>query len=402
MVNLSDINNYRKAIELMEQHLQREHILSLKKLSNDIIEYAVVKNDLKTIYLAVISYVLYKILAQTHIVKAKSWKTHKQTILNFLDKIEYQDKNNLNNAYSQFKILFRGIDSELANYIENISYKGKTKVGVRLYEMGFSYNKIIELLHVNIVDLQNYASSSRPHKESEELINSKKKILLNEQNMNLIFDSSALISLGNNGLDYLFEEFKKRNPKINLYLMQSVYDETIAIKDKVIRFGWLSVKYEKLIKNKVFEVVLPKKTELITNLENTCNSIYFTKHGKLEILQAGELESVAYTKEKNAILVIDEITTRWLLENPYKLHSLMENRYKEKVSVDKKALERASLEFKNIKVVRSIDLIAFFIERGYFDDFKDLDYKRSLMYAVKNGGCSTTYEEIDSYLGESK
>lgn len=402
MVNLSDINNYRKTIELIEQHLQREHILSLKKLSNDIIEYAVVKNDLKTLYLAVICYVLYKILAQTHIVKAKSWKTHKQTLLNFLDKIEYNDKNDLFNSYSQFKMLFKNVDSELQNYIYNISYKGKVKVGVRLYEMGFSYNKIAELLHVNFADLQEYASNSRPHKESEELINSKKKILLNEQNMNLIFDSSALISIGNNGLEYLFEEFKKRNPNINLYLMQSVYDETIAIKDKVIRFGWLSVKYEKLIAKKILEVVLPQKTDLISNLEKTCNSIFFTKHGKLEILQAGELESVAYTKEKNAILVIDEITTRWLLENPYKLHNLMESRYKEKVSIDKKILERASLDLNGIKVVRSIDLIAFFIDRGYFDDFKNLDYKRALMYAIKNGGCSTTYEEIDSYLGEFK
>ena len=218
------------------------------------------------------------------------------------------------------------------------------------------------MLHVNVADLQNYAANSRPHKVSEELINTKKKILLNEQNMNLIFDSSALISLGNNGLEYLFEEFKKRNPNIKLYMMQSVYDETIAIKDKIIKFGWLGIKYERLVKNKTFEVVLPKKTEMIDNLENICNSIYFTKHGKLEILQAGELESVAYTKEKNAILVIDEITTRWLLENPYKLHSLMETRYKEKVSIDRKALNRAALEFAKIKVVRSIDLIAFLLK----------------------------------------
>ena len=194
------------------------------------------------------------------------------------------------------------------------------------------------------------------------------------------------------------EEFKKRNPTVNLYLTEAVHNETIDIQQKVVRYGWVGIQYEYLINKKIFTLIKKEEVPKNGNIEELCNSVFYTKHGKLEVLQKGELECIAFAKANNAVLVIDEIITRWLIEDPLKLHDLMESRYKEKVSYDKIKLNQVNAILKNISVIRSVDLIAFAIKEGYFKKYDGLDYKKSLLYTIKNSGCATTYEEIDSYV----
>lgn len=214
---------------------------------------------------------------------------------------------------------------------------------------------------------------------------------------NLIFDSGALISLAEVGLVKYLEKFKERNPFVKIYITDAVYDETIAIKNKVSKFSWTAVQYESLIKKGVIEII-PINKNLVNNLEIKSNKIFYTVHGNIEILQAGELESVISAKEKQAILVIDEITTRWLIEHPNKLHNMIEKRYKEKVMVNKEMLNLVHSHINSIPVIRSVDLVSFMIKNNYFEDLKNVNFKKPLLYAIKNAGCATTYEEIDNYL----
>jgi hypothetical protein len=401
--DLSSQKGYLKAIENIQQELERENAVPLKRISNELTEYCATNNDFQGLYLSVMAYILYKALNQNHLISSKTWKSDKDKLLYFFDSMKAVQRDQLKNQLNKFIDLFKGKNEEFYNYIKNIEKKGRVKVGARLYSMGFSTSKIQDVLQVNVFEMQRYLADSQTHNQKlpEYLMDKKIEMLLKESR-NVIFDSSALISLGNTGLIDLFEEFKKRNPNVNLYITEAVHQETIDIQDRVVRYGWIGVQYEYLLQKGIFTLIKQADLPKNTSIEDLCNNSFFTKHGSLELLQKGELESIIFAKEKNAVLVIDEIVTRWLIESPMKLHELMETRYKEKVSIDKIKLNKASAVLKNVPVIRSVDFVAFAIRQGYFDKYKNLDYKKQLLYALKYAGCATTYEEIDKFISGSR
>lgn len=401
-IEISNQNGYIRLLDEIVQEFERQNIIQLKKISNDLTEYCALNNDFSGLYLAVVVYVLHKTLTQTHLVESKSWKRDKETILAFFDRLKKQNKDSLQKNLKEFTNLFAKTNSELFRYFKAIEQKGRIKIGARLYSMSFSTKRIQELLYVNLYDLQNYISSSQMQnqKTNENLIKNKVDLLAKETK-HLVFDSSALISIGNTGIINIFEEFKKRNPNIYLYLTESVHNETIDIQDKVIRYGWIGVQYESLIQQGIFTLIKDAELSKDKTIGSLCNNVFSTKHGKLELLQKGELDCVIFAKNNNAVLVIDEIVTRWLIENPFKIHDLMESRYKEKVSFDRQKLNLISTTLKNIPVVRSVDFVSFAIKQKYFSKLEGLNYKKSLLYSIKHSGCATTYEEIDSYINNA-
>jgi len=399
-INLANRKKYSELIELIQQELERESIVPLKRISNDIVGFCINKSDFSWLYLSVVTYVIYKTLSQNHIVTNKTWRNRKESILTFLDSIKGLEKEEIAKLNLRFITLFQNSDSELYNYFKNIEKKARLKVAARIYSSGYSTKKVNELINVDQMALQNYLSNAQIHNKAEYLIRKKVSYLMSEKR-DLIFDSSALISLGNTGLITFFEKFKEKNPKINLYITEDVYNETIGIKEKVIRFGWLAIQYENLIAKGIIKII--KNLEINSKeIEDVSNSIFSTRHGKLEILQAGELQSVAYALANNCVLVIDEIVTRWLIDSPSKLHDLMESRYKQKVFYDKFKLNNVSKKLSNLLVIRSVDFIAFGIEKGYFSHYKGLDFKKPLLYSLKYSGCATTYEEIDDYIAKNR
>ncbi len=182
MADLNNPNEYKKTIDSIQQELQRGYIISLKRKSNELVEYSVTKNQINVLYLSLICYILYKILAQDHIVNNKSWDKSKQKILYFLDSIEKKQISDLPLMFSRFKILFRNDNKELFNYINNISKKGKVKISARLYEMGLSQKKILSIFNVNLYDLQSYLTNTLTHnlKSFETLIAQKVAMLTKE------------------------------------------------------------------------------------------------------------------------------------------------------------------------------------------------------------------------------
>jgi hypothetical protein len=298
VLDLASQKGYIKAIESIEQELQRQNAVPLKRISNEITEYSAMQNDFPSLYLSVMAYCLYKILNQSHLITSKTWKNDKEKLLYFFDTLKNQQKSNLQKQLFKFTELFK-VNLELYNYIKNIEKKGRVKVGARLYSMGFSINKIQESLQVNIYELQTYLADSQAHnqKKPENIMQKKVEMLLKESK-DVIFDSSALISIGNTGLIEMFEEFKERNPNVNLYITDAVHKETIEIQDKVVRYGWIGIQYEYLIQKGIFKLI--KKEDLPKNgtIEEICNTTLSTKHGNLELLQSGELESVVLQKKE--------------------------------------------------------------------------------------------------------
>ena len=401
VLDLSNQKGYEKTIDAIIQELERENPISTKRISNEIVDYCVTKNDTAKIYIPVIVYIVYKSLTQNHIVNSKIWKRNKGKLLLFFENLKRSEDTDFKKQLNNFVFLFEKDDKDFFYYVKNISRKGRVKVGARLYSMGFSIKRVSDLLEVSNFDLQSYLSDTQMHNQKvpENLLVPKIEMLLKESK-DVIFDSGALISIGNVGLINVFEEFKQRNPDVNLYMTEAVHNETIDIQEKVIRFGWIGIQYEYLIKKGIFTLIAKDKMPKNGTLEDLCNTLFYTRYGKLELLQRGELESVVFAQKNNCVLVIDEIVTRWLIEAPLKLHKLMESRYKEKVMYDKSKLDQANAILKTVPVIRSVDFIGFAIKQGYFKKYGTLNFKKPLLYSLKYGGCATTYEEIDSYIAK--
>jgi len=152
-IDLSNQKGYIKTLDLIIQEFERQNIVPLKKISNDLAEYSALNNDYPGLYLAVMVYGLHKTLTQSHLVDSKTWKKDKDTILTFFDKLKNQNKGSLENDLRNFVNLFEKTNSELNNYFKAIEKKGKVKVGARLYSMGFSTKRVQELLNVNLLSL---------------------------------------------------------------------------------------------------------------------------------------------------------------------------------------------------------------------------------------------------------
>jgi len=217
----------------------------------------------------------------------------------------------------------------------------------------------------------------------------------------IVFDSSTLISIGNSCLYGSLVKIKERHPDLELIMPKAVYDEVIAIGDKVQKFAWNATRIQRLIDHKIMSIVNISKHEKYMEIEENVNGMFKSAHGDIEILQKGEIECLVLCRELEAdALAIDELTTRLLIEKPSALEHFMETRYKTNVYVDPFKLKKYTNLVKEIKVVRSVDLIAYCYELGLFEEYNNKGILKAVLYSLKYGGCASTFEEIDVYCIE--
>jgi hypothetical protein len=121
----------------------------------------------------------------------------------------------------------------------------------------------------------------------------------------------------------------------------------------------------------------------------------------LSIIQAGEAEALALARAQGAkALFIDERTTRSLIENPVRLKEVLERRQEQPVRVNEQNLNSIRNMFPNLKMFRSVDIIAFAYEQNLFDHelaHGKLELEAAL-WAAKFGGCAVSEKEINEYL----
>ncbi len=215
----------------------------------------------------------------------------------------------------------------------------------------------------------------------------------------LIFDSSSLITLSMNCLTSLLTELKK-SFRGKFIIPKSVKYETIDRPLGIKKFELGALRLNLLLKNKVIETPssikiheeeLKEKTREILNITNKS---FFARKEFMEIIHKGEAECLSLSllaKEKGIenALVIDERTTRMLVENPENLRRLFENKLHTKVK-----LEQNLLFLKDIKFIRSSELVYIAYKKGLVK-LKGENILDALLYAVKYKGCSISRQEIE-------
>ncbi len=216
----------------------------------------------------------------------------------------------------------------------------------------------------------------------------------------LICDSSSLISLGNicalGILPYLKE---KHNTEF--IVPHSVKEEIVNKPMKTKEFKLKAIKFRELIDKGIIEVEKTEKAKKKSEqIKKDSNQLLINQKNKkpIEIVHEGEARTIALLKELNTHnLLIDERTTRLLVENINQLKEYIQSESKIDIEINDQKKKKIREETKEINVMRSSEIIAIAYEENYFPE-KNREILEGSLYAAKFAGCGIKNKEIKDYL----
>ncbi len=232
----------------------------------------------------------------------------------------------------------------------------------------------------------------------------------------VIFDSGALISLSMNGL---LEELKKLKKIFNgeFIITKEVKEEVVNTPLKIKEYELEALKIQNLI-DKGF-LNMPDKlgiqdkeiTNLTIKLMALANTMFIGNKNEIQLIHFGEASCLALGKILNEgsktkflassvgdterkkiknVLVIDERTTRMLVEKPENLKELLEKKMHVQVKLNKSNFQ----EFKGFKIIRSAELMYLAYKKNLIE-LKGKEILDALLYALKFKGCAISIDEIE-------
>jgi hypothetical protein len=224
--------------------------------------------------------------------------------------------------------------------------------------------------------------------------------------MKAVIDTGTMITLSSTCLMNVFREFVKYN-NLELLVSNTVAEESVWRPISNKRFALNAARIKYAFSNNIVHVISPTQEvkQLQEKIFALANRTFFTATGPITLLQAGETEALALAKVHGAkALFIDERTTRSLLENPSRLKSILEKRQNQAIKVNYDNVDELKEMFPDLKMFRSVDLIALAFEQDLFDH--ELDHTKlelsAALYAAKYSGCAVSEVEIDNYVNSLK
>ncbi|MBW2981068.1 hypothetical protein KY360_06655 [Candidatus Woesearchaeota archaeon] len=208
-----------------------------------------------------------------------------------------------------------------------------------------------------------------------------------------------------NNLLWTLSRLKERF-KGNFYLSEGVKRELVDRPLASKKFKFEALQVLKCIDDGILEVVENEKVNEIANeileLSNHC----FKVQGHwLNLFHYGEISGIAACKVlRTNIFVVDERTTRLVIESPDKLIGILERTMHTKIEVDRENLNKFSEFTKDIQLIRSVELVTRAYELGFLDKYllNIQNPKRtlleSILWGVKLDGCSVSKREIEKIL----
>jgi hypothetical protein len=222
----------------------------------------------------------------------------------------------------------------------------------------------------------------------------------------IICDSGSFISLTNSCLDrilyFLSEKFRVR-----FVIPPSVEYETVTrpIQSNLRQYTFSAIKIKEAIRDGVIVTVNSDVSSQTNRILRYANNVFYAKGSPLQLIQSGEAEMLALASELGVKdILIDERTTRMLIESPFNMREHLGKEFNVNIMVDKKALEEFGSMTKGISAIRSSELVMLAYENGYFDHFEELKLPalEAALYTVKFSGCSLRFDEIQEYLKSAK
>lgn len=211
----------------------------------------------------------------------------------------------------------------------------------------------------------------------------------------IVSDSSSIISLAMNCLSKVLPKLG-----VNIYVTPSVRQEVLTRPMNMKRFALEAYRIKTLFDDGIISVSKADDT-LVSKLMEKANSIYRIKGKPLRIIHTGETEALALVKQHSAeALLLDERTTRFLIEDPHELQRLLEYRTGKGVSLDEGTLREFLAMMPKVSVIRSTEVAYMAFENGLIEELAGEDKRHSiesLLSALKFSGCAISWDEIREY-----
>jgi len=221
----------------------------------------------------------------------------------------------------------------------------------------------------------------------------------------IVFDTGPIISLATNSLLWLLKPLKDKF-RGDFYITAGVKWELVDRPLEIKKFKFEALMVLSNIKDSTIEVIDEEKVRQQTEkLLDIANHIYKAKGNWINIVHSGEMQALAAAIMMNSsALVVDERTTRVLVEEPERLKDVLEHKLHINLEVNKQNLNDFSRMVKNIKVIRSTELVMIAYEMGLLDKFlPDIQNPKKMLlegvlWGVKLHGCSISQREIDTLV----
>jgi predicted nucleic acid-binding protein len=222
----------------------------------------------------------------------------------------------------------------------------------------------------------------------------------------LVFDAGPVISLTMNNLLWTLEQLKKSG-NVNFYITDTVKRELVdAPLTKTKKFMFEALQVLRCIENKTIEVAysdnIREKTSEILNTANNCFSAF---GHNINLLHEAECSAIAlYLDKKADAFVVDERTARLLIENPKKVGDILRHTLHTEVREDKNSLNKFRDLTKDVRIIRSVELVTIAYEKGLLDTYKthipdsNKTLLESILWGVKLNGCSVSNNEIHQIM----
>ena len=221
----------------------------------------------------------------------------------------------------------------------------------------------------------------------------------------IVFDAGPVISLTTNNLLWLLEELKKKY-KGEFYLAEAAKRELIDRPLETKKFKFEALQVLRCINEDILKIIQNSELEEETiNLINLANNCFNARGNWLRLVHYADMAGLSACIRLNAdAFVVDERTARLLVENPDRLVSILKDTLHTDIKINKDNLEEFRRRTKNIKLIRSVELVAVAYEQGLLNKYlPDIpDAKRTLLesvlWGVKLNGCAVSRDEIEQII----
>lgn len=221
----------------------------------------------------------------------------------------------------------------------------------------------------------------------------------------IIFDSGPLISLSTNNLLWILEKLKSKFDG-EFYITNAVRRECVNRPLETKKFKFEALQLLRELKKNTLRIYNGDFSDEITKYLDIANNVFFGHDNPIKIVHYAEMEVLITALRSNANkIVIDERTTRLLIENPIKIKNRLEKKLHTKIDVDEDNMDILKKKFGKIKALRSTELVMIAYEFGFLNEFILDDVKRpreelleGLLWGLKLKGCSIREDEISQMV----
>ena len=215
----------------------------------------------------------------------------------------------------------------------------------------------------------------------------------------LIFDAGPIISLTMNGMLSVLEKLKQVFQG-EFIITPQVKNEIIDRPMKIKKYKLEAIQVKSLIDKGILKMStkivpqqkLDKETKKIIQTMNNVLSEPSTNE-KINLIHEGEASCLAFSNlcGVDNLIVIDERSTRIMIENPKALEDMMERKLHTPLELNNNLLN----QLKQYKFIRSAELLFIAYKKGLVGLKQDKNLLDALLYGVKFKGAAISSTEIE-------